>query len=47
MSATQPLGERMPRGGMLDSAEVELFGRWIDEGARDARDARGTEGSCP
>lgn len=43
MGATQPLGERMPRGGMLDSAEVELFGRWIDDGAQDDR---GTGGSC-
>lgn len=43
MGATQPLGERMPRGGALDAAEVEKFGSWIDKGARDAQ---GTTGSC-
>ena len=43
MGATQPLGERMPKGGMLDPAEVAKIASWIDKGALDAQ---GTTGSC-
>ena len=43
MGETMPLGERMPKGGMLDPVEVEKFGAWIDAGARDQN---GTTGSC-
>lgn len=28
-------GSTMPLGSTLDSSEIELFGRWIDEGAQD------------
>jgi hypothetical protein len=32
----KPLGSRMPYlGEMLDAAEIDLFGRWIDAGAKD------------
>ncbi len=28
-------GSQMPLGSTLEAAEIELFGRWIDEGAQD------------
>jgi hypothetical protein len=43
MGETQPLGSRMPKDSMLDAAEIERFGRWIDAGALDNS---GTTGSC-
>ena len=33
--STKPLGQRMPLGAMLDADETDLFGRWIDAGAKD------------
>jgi hypothetical protein len=42
--AGKPLGERMPRGFTLDPSEVELFARWISDGAQDDSP---TAGPCP
>lgn len=42
--AGKPLGERMPRGFTLEASEVDLFARWISDGAQDDNP---TAGPCP
>jgi len=42
-----PFGEIMPLGQPFqDQADIELFGRWIDDGAKDAS-GQAAAGGCP